>query len=585
MKRRKPAIEIVNDNVGEPLTGPHRETLADLVDEYRTNTISRSSFLGRAAVFGLSATSLSGLLAETAGARAAAPRATPKRTAKLNIGVGQDADTVDPQAFKDIPGYYMLANLYDQLVDLKAHETSRGNILIADPSRPVSMIARSMTLSKDLRTVTFKLDPAAKFQDGSPITAADVKYTFSRGILGTQYTNTLMKMLTLTSVKNIRTPNKYTVVFRLDKSNPMTARLLSLQVLSVQSAKVSAQHATAKDKWTNDYWRTHVFGNGPYTLKAWNRGQGFELAPNPKYYKRGLPKNGGLVFKVIADPQQRLNLLKTGALHVAFEITAKDADSIRSGKVANVKLIAVPSPWNFGLTFNNAQKPFTDKRVRQALSYAVPYKAIITTIMRGLAVPANGMVPPGMPTHDGSFWNYNTDLNKAKALLTAAGLGNGFSTSIDVLIGRPEDQQAATLIQANFQQIGVKAQINVLDASAVPGQPEQRQVADADRRVVLLGQRPLLSPVLEHAVHEHVHELVAVLEPGGRQADPQRHLRGERFETSCDEPPGAKDDRGRRSVGMAVRTGLLPAGGEESARLPVLAGPEPAFLLDVPDLR
>ena len=55
-------------------------------------------------------------------------------------------------------------------------------------------------------------------------------------------------------------------------------------------------------------------------------------SPQPKYYKRGLPKNGGLVFKVIADPQQRLSLLKTGALHVAFEITAKDADSIRSGK-------------------------------------------------------------------------------------------------------------------------------------------------------------------------------------------------------------------------------------------------------------
>jgi peptide/nickel transport system substrate-binding protein len=466
VKRRKQAIEIVNDNVGEPLTEPHRETLADLVDEYRDNTISRSSFLGRAAVFGLSATSLSGLLAESAGARAAAPRATPKRTAKLNIGVGQDADTVDPQAFKDIPGYYMLANLYDQLVDLKAHETSRGNILIADPSRPTSMIARSMTLSKDLRTVTFKLDPAAKFQDGSPITAADVKYTFSRGILGTQYTNILMNMLTLSKVSNIRTPDKHTVIFKLDKSNPMTARLLSLQVLSIQSAKVSRQHATPKDKWTNDYWRSHVFANGPYVLKAWNRGQGFELAPNPKYYKRGLPKNGGLVFKVIADPQQRLNLLKTGALHVAFEITAKDADSIRSGKVANAKLIAVPSPWNFGLTFNNSQKPFTDKRVRQALSYAVPYKAIITTIMRGLAVPANGMVPPGMPTHDGSFWNYNTDLNKAKALLTAAGLGNGFTTSIDVLIGRPEDQQAATLIQANFQQIGVKAQINMIDASA-----------------------------------------------------------------------------------------------------------------------
>jgi peptide/nickel transport system substrate-binding protein len=292
-----------------------------------------------------------------------------------------------------------------------------------------------------------------------------VKYTFSRGILGTQYTNILMDMLTLTKASNIQTPDAHTVVFKLDKSNPMTARLLSLQVLSIQSAKVSKAHATAKDKWSNDYWRGHVYANGPYVLKSWNRGQGFELAPNPNYYKAGRPRNGGLVFKVIADPQQRLSLLRTGALHVAFEISAKDADSIRGGSVPNVKLIAVPSPWNFGLTFNNSLKPFTDKRVRQALSYAVPYNAIITTVMRGLAQPAKGMVPPGMPTHDGSFWHYNTNLAKAKELLTAAGLGSGFDTSIDVLIGRPEDEQAATLIQANFQQIGVRAQVNKLDAS------------------------------------------------------------------------------------------------------------------------
>jgi peptide/nickel transport system substrate-binding protein len=462
---KRPAIDVVTDNVDEPLTAPHRETLADLVDEYRENTISRRSFMGRAAVFGLSAASISGLLAESASARAQAPQANPRKTAKLNIGVGQDADTVDPQAFKDIPGYYMLANLYDQLVDLKAHELKGGNIIYANAAQPSPMIARSMALSKDLRTVTFKLNPNARFQDGTPITVDDVKYTFSRGILGTQYTNILMKMLTLSKVSNIVTPDRHTVVFKLDKSNPMTARLLSLQVLSIQSASVSKKHATTKDKWTNGYWRGHVFGNGPYVLKSWNRGQGFELAPNSHYYKPGLPRNGGLVFKVIADPQQRLNLLRTGALHAAFEISAKDANSIRQGHVRNVKLIDVPSPWNFGLTFNNSLKPFTDKRVRQALSYAVPYNAIIKNVMYGLAQPARGMVPVGMPTHDGSFWNYDTNLTKAKQLLSAAGLGNGFDTSIDILIGRPEDEQAATLIQANFQQIGVRAQINKLDAS------------------------------------------------------------------------------------------------------------------------
>src|SRR3954452_4539413 len=207
MRRRKAGIDIVNDNVGDPLTGHDRATLGDMVDELRDGKITRRSFVRRSAVFGLTATSVAGVLAE---AGTAARRAAPNKTAKLNIGVGQDADTLDPQAFKDIPGYYMLANLYDQLVDLKAKRV--GDLLVANPAQPTSMIARRMVLSKDLRTATFHLDPRAKFQDGSPLTADDVRYTFERGVLGTQYTNTLMKMLTLTSTKNILTTKKQTVI-------------------------------------------------------------------------------------------------------------------------------------------------------------------------------------------------------------------------------------------------------------------------------------------------------------------------------------------------------------------------------------
>jgi len=465
MKRRKPAAQVVKDNVDEPLTEHDRETLADLIDEYRENTISRASFLSRAAVFGLSAASVSGLLAETAAARARAPQAVPKRTAKLAIGVGQDMDTVDPQAFKDIPGYYTIGNLYDQLIDLKAREINRGDILRADETKPAPMIARSMRVSKDRLTATFTLDANAKFQDGSPITVDDVKYTFSRGVLGTQYTSILMKMLTLTRVQNILTPDRQTVVFKLDKPNPMLERLLSLQVLSIQSAKVSKAHSSKKDKWADQYWRSNVFGNSAYTLKSWKRGEGWELAPNPLYYRKGLPRNGGLIFKVVADPQERLNLLKSGVLHVAFEISAKDAAAIRAGKFKNVKLVSAPSPWNFMLVFTNTVKPFDNKLVRQALSYAVPYDAIIKNVMYGLARPSRSIIVPGMPTSDTSFWKYHTDLRKAKQLLEAAGLGGGFDTSIDVLIGRPEDEQAATLIQANFQQIGVRAQVNKLDAA------------------------------------------------------------------------------------------------------------------------
>jgi peptide/nickel transport system substrate-binding protein len=129
---------------------------------------------------------------------------------------------------------------------------------------------------------------------------------------------------------------------------------------------------------------------------------------------------------------------------------------------SNVKLVSAPSPWNWALAFNNSIEPFNDKRVRQALSYAVPYDSIIKNVMYELARPLRSPVSDAMPTGDASFWNYHTDLRKAKEMLAVAGYPDGFQSSIDVFLGRPEDEQAATFIQENFRQIGVDVEINKL---------------------------------------------------------------------------------------------------------------------------
>ena len=480
MARRKPAIEIVGDNVAEPLTRRDRETLADVVDSFRDGHTTRRGFIRSSAAFGLSMTSLSTLLAACGSSpNQGAAGGGDGKTAKLAIGVNADADTVDPQAFKTIPGYYMLANLYDQLIDFKAAPAKAG--LVADGTQTAPMIARTMEASSDRRTFTFALDPKATFSDGTPITAEDVKYTFQRGIEGEQYTKTVMGMLTLGSADKITVVDPRTVSFELDESNPMAERLLNLQVMSIQSSKVGEQHASSKSKWADDYWRGHVYGNSAYTLKSWNRGEGWELAPSAKYYRSGLPKNGGLVFRIITDPQERLNLLTSGTLHVAYDVPAKDAAAIRDQANGQTKLVSLPSPWSFGLAFNNSQAPLKDKRVRQALSYAVPYDQIISTVMHGLARPAKSMVPPGMDTHDPSAWKYDTNLDTAKQLLQAAGHGNGFKSSIDVLIGRPEDEQAATLIQANFREIGVDVDVRKL---AEAEYQEKRNNASSPMQIV-----------------------------------------------------------------------------------------------------
>lgn len=460
MRPRKPARQIVDQNVAEPLTHHDKGTLSDLVGSYQDGRITRRAFVRNSAALGVSLTSLSAVLSACGSSQRSETDTGGGGKGKLAVGIPVDADTLDPQAFKTIPGYYILANLYDQLIDSQSQE--ENGILVATGETPAPMLASSMELSKDRRTATFKLNPKATFSDGTPVTVEDVEYTFRRGIEGTQYTKLVMGMLTLSSAKNIEIVDKQTIRFKLDKSNPMTERLMSLQVMSPQSKKVSEQNAKGKDKWADEYWRAHVFGTAAYTLKSWKRGESAELAPSPKYYQQGLPKNGGLQFRIISDAEERLNLLRSGTLHIAYEVPAKDCAAIRDDEGGEVKLISRPSPWSFGLTFNNEKAPFKDRQVRQALSYAVPYQAIIDDVMFGLARPAKSMVPPGMATHDPSAWKYDTDLQKAKEMLTAAGHPDGFKSSIDVLIGRPEDEKAAILIQANFRKIGVDVEVNKL---------------------------------------------------------------------------------------------------------------------------
>ena len=201
--------------------------------------------------------------------------------------------------------------------------------------------------------------------------------------------------------------------------------------------------------------------------------------------------------------------------------------------------------------------------------------------MHGLARPAKSMVPPGMPTHDPSAWKYDTNPQKAKQMLAAAGHPDGFKSSIDVLIGRPEDEQAATLIQASFREIGVDVEVSKL---AEAEYQEKRNNGSSPMQIVEFYSwvdRPLLPPVLEHALGEHVHELLPLLEPEGRQADPDRGLyEPTRRKREAIEPQAQKliiEDA--PWAWLFARDFFAPVA-KQPAGLPAVARPEPALLLE-----
>jgi peptide/nickel transport system substrate-binding protein len=389
----------------------------------------------------------------------AVPPEVPKE--KIVIALPADIDTLDPQAFKSIPGYYAIQNLYDQLLDYEL-EAYGDHWYTTEGIR--GMMADEWEVSEDGKTITFHLREGLKFANGNPLTAEDVVYTFDRALKGGAYTAILLGMMTISDLATqVEAVDQQTVVFHLKEASPMMLKLLVLNVVSVLDKETLDSHATTDDPWANEWMKTNTVESGPYVLKSWTPGVGWELEPNPNYWNASAVRNVGIIIKQVDDAQTRLALLKSGAVDVAYDIPYKDlADLVKD---PNVQVVTRASTWNFYLGMTNAIPPFDNVKVRQAISYALPYDTIIKDVLNGFAVPSLGPIVPNMPTHDPSLWKYQTDLAKAKQLLAEAGYPDGFKTDLNVLVGRQEDEEAAVWIQASLAQIGVDVTINKMAAA------------------------------------------------------------------------------------------------------------------------
>ena len=327
-------------------------------------------------------------------------------------------------------------------------------------------LASSWKLDRTAKTLTFNLRKGIKFSDGTPVTSADVKFSFVRGLEDpVSYLPGIMKMLTITKASQITTPDAKTVVFHFQKFNPFTYELMSIWATGIVSQKAVKAHATKDDPWANAWLKTHMVSTGPYVLSNSVPGVEYDFTPNPHYWDNAhYPCNGGIVVKVTPSASDRLLLIEKGGVDVARSLDSKDIAQLKSKSNLQVLKYTTSDMRELGLNVN--VKPFNNQLVRQAIAYAIPYKQILSTVWNGYASPLNSIVPTGMPTSAPGTWPYSTNLAKAKQLLAKAGFKSGFSTTIYTRSEDTEDQKAAVLIQESLSKIGVKVTIQKLLTAA-----------------------------------------------------------------------------------------------------------------------
>ena len=354
-----------------------------------------------------------------------------------------------------------------QVTDLNSNRVSRrvAETLVAfadESTQIVPWLAESWTISKDGLWYTFKLRKGIKFHDGTPLDAEAVKFSIERQFNPEHPANKLGKYpfagYFFGNVKAVEVMDESTVRFVLKEP-----RASFLAVLANGAASIVSP--TAARKWGADYALNPV-GTGPFRYVSWQRGQQVVLEKNPDYW-HGPVKFDRVIYRPIVEDQARLTELMTGAIDVIVGVPPDFVAQLEGSPKVNILKQVGAHVWYLGI--NNQKKPFDDKRVRQALNYAVNKDAIVKDVLKGTGSPSTGPVLPGTWGAEPGLKAYPYDPQRAKKLLAEAGYPNGFTTTMWVPesgSGMQSPVAMATVMQSNLKAVGVTVSLQTMEWGA-----------------------------------------------------------------------------------------------------------------------
>jgi len=374
----------------------------------------------------------------------------------LRIGTQQDADNLNPFIGYSGTAYEIYHLNYDMLVGYSPKDFA-----------PRPELATSWQHSPDGLTWTFAIRHGVTWQDGVPLTASDVAFTFNYIIKNDLFAFTSYT----TNIKQAIAVDPTTVKFVLTKPKADMLRLWVPILPQHIWGKISGK--AAGNSFIN---KPPIVGTGPFQVVEVKKGEYVRLVAN-KHYWGGAPKVDEVIFEVYQNPETMVDDLKTGHIQVAEHIPPAEFDALSSAPgITPIASNVAAEKYFDELAFNCYDNPnsqgnpvLRDAKFRQALSWAVDKQKIIQVAYSGRAVAGSSIVVPGLeyawqPPASEAF---GFDLNRAGQMLTAAGypLKNGVRVDkhgkpiVLRLWSRneePESQVAGKLITSWFTKLGLK---------------------------------------------------------------------------------------------------------------------------------
>lgn len=412
---------------------------------------------------------------------AAAPVKAQTRAETLRYVTGASVNTLDP----NIPGstreaFAVSLSTYDRLVSFGRKQLNGKWVFDLDTIR--GELAESFDVSPDGLKITFKLRKDAKFQDGSPVTADDVKWSLDRAVTAKILGKAQLLTGSLTDASQFKVIDPLTFEVTLPKPDKLALPNLATVYPIIINSKVAKAHVTEEDPWAQAWLKENTAGSGAYVIDsfkpgeqvilkrndAWNRGPGGKQA----FFKR-------LILQSVPEPSTRANLVEKGDVDIVIDLQASDAQSLE----AKGKLKVISTPQYNAITFismNNQMPPFDKVDVRRAVAYALPYDDMFKAALFGRGDLLTGATWTDGKPPSGGFpikQPIKLDLDKAKAYLKAAGFPDGFSTTFSFNVGQSATAEPmAALVKESLAKIGIKVDIQKLPDAQMSTQITEKKL-------------------------------------------------------------------------------------------------------------
>ncbi|HEV8676777.1 MAG TPA: ABC transporter substrate-binding protein [Methylomirabilota bacterium] len=336
---------------------------------------------------------------------------------------------------------------------------------------PVGDLAERWTVGEDKLTWTFHLRRHVTWHDGKPFTARDVKFTVEKLWLNPQVA--FFQRANLQDIARVDTVDDVTV--RIVTKVPFA----TLPVMLGYLANILPEHILGS--YTADQLRNPVdflrnpIGTGPFHFGEAVLGSHVRLVAYDRYFG-GRPRLDAIVFRVVADVEQQLAQLQTGQLDLMI-LEPHQVAAVQ--RIANIQILDAPQV-NYTLVgFNHKVEPFGDRRVRQALTYAVDRKAMLDRIYLGKGRLATGPINPLVAwAYTDQVDQYPYDPARAQRLLDEAGWTKGadgirrkggqpLKFTLDFDRGNPVREQTAVVAQKYWKDVGADVELRVNEFNAM----------------------------------------------------------------------------------------------------------------------